>query len=97
MITCNFCGIILNSIEDYEIHIDVQCSIAQTNDSITELITGIIHPDGRIELKTLRVKFPEVNAEKLADEKKHLFRTDEEETEPRRMRRVSVRSFTQAV
>ena len=82
MITCNFCGTIFNSIEDFEKHIDVQCSDAQTNESITEPFTGIIYPDGRIGFKTLNAKFLEVDTEKSADEKKQSFRTDEDETEP---------------
>ena len=52
MINCNFCGKSFSSPEEFEKHIDHNCSIRH-NENVLELTYQEIQPSGKIELKKI--------------------------------------------
>jgi hypothetical protein len=75
MITCNFCGTHFPSVEEYEKHIDTNCSVNESETQIEFIGTQTIR-NGKSEFRILSVR------PNLADEKKQSPRTDEEGTVP---------------
>ncbi len=75
MITCVYCGVPYNSVEEYEKHMDFDCSQKMINEQVEIIGTQIIR-NGKSEFKILSIK------PTIADEFLQRKPTDEDLTEP---------------
>jgi hypothetical protein len=83
MITCNLCGSLFNSCEEFESHIDNNCILVQENDTLIEFTYQAFYSNGKSELRKINIQLEKLKwIRQLADESLQKKRTDKDFTEP---------------